>query len=222
MSVDVIAGHDGQVQAHGQGQGVGHLVEVLVLPEELESNPELAPAFAEPSALGHEGFNLALTGDPQRQAFIHAPAEVLQAGLVGALGRASAQLGDQRGELAVGAAVGRQQNQVNAFLEAELRAHDELDAELLCRHVGLDEARVGALVGQRERAVAELCGPLDELLRVGGAAQKAVVADAVQLREVAVVRLVRRSSHAGTSCSRHRRRPSIPPPGGPGRRSNPG
>ena len=48
------------------------------------------------------------------------------------------------------------------------------------RHVGLDDTRQGVLVGNGLGGIAERGGPLHQLVGVGGAAQEAVAAEAVE------------------------------------------
>ena len=48
------------------------------------------------------------------------------------------------------------------------------------RHVGLDDTRQGVLVGNGLGGIAQRGGPLHQLVGVGGAAQEAVAAEAVE------------------------------------------
>ena len=99
--------------------------------------------------------------------------------------------GDQARDRAVRAPVGGEQHQL-AILEAQLGAEDQRQAAFLRRLVRAHRAGERAFVGQRERAVAERVGALDQLLRVRGAAQEAEVGKAVQLG------VIRQRGHAGT------------------------
>jgi hypothetical protein len=65
--------------------------------------------------------------------------------------------------------------------EAHLAADDEVQLLRLRLDVRADDAGERALVGDRERAVAERGGALDQLLRVRRAGQEAEVALAVEL-----------------------------------------
>ncbi len=70
---------------------------------------------------------------------------------------------------------------MQAVLEAELAADDELEAALAGREMGAHGARDRALVGDGQCRITELGGTLDEFLGVRGAAQEAEVGEAVQL-----------------------------------------
>ena len=104
--------------------------------------------------------------------------------VVAALFGAAPGLGDQAREPAVAGAVGGEQHEAGAVGEAQLAADDQARAaglgQGLQRAPGAHHAGEGALVGERDRAVAEGRRLRDELLGVRGAALEAEVAQAVE------------------------------------------
>ena len=257
VGVHVVAGHEGQAEPHGKRERVGGLVQVAAFPEKLQGDPEpAAPVdFAgegietprgygraggrageqglDAPAVGNKGFDgwsRSAPGYPERQAGLEAVAEIFEFGPVFALGGTPPQPGDEPGKLAVGATVGRQQDEFAAsIVEFELGADDELDAVLSRSQVRLGQAGERTLVGDGDGRIAELRGPLDQLFRMRSAAQEAVVAQAVEFREgprrlpgpcalpgASRLRTLSRNSHAGTSSRPAARMPS------PARRSRSG
>ena len=97
-----------------------------------------------------------------------------------ALGTAPPRHADQAGQLTVRGAVRHQRHQAQPFFQQQLAADDQLDARRLRRHMGLHYAGKRALVGDRQRAIAQRGGALHQFMRVGGAAQEAVAAEAVE------------------------------------------
>ena len=89
--------------------------------------------------------------------------------------------GDQRRQPPVAVTVAGQQHQPLAVVQRQLAAHDEVQPALLRRLVGAHHAGQRALVGDRQRAVAEAARRQHQLLRVRGAGEEAEVAEAVQL-----------------------------------------
>ena len=100
---------------------------------------------------------------------------------------------DQGGKHAVGTPVRRQQRELRAVLEPQLGADDQLELVLPGSDVRTHHARERALVGERERRVAERRRAPHQLLGMRGAAQEGKVRQAVQLG------VVRQTGHAGTS-----------------------
>ena len=89
--------------------------------------------------------------------------------------------GDEAAELTVAAAIGGEHDQRHPADETELRADDQPRGLALERRMRAHHARHRALVGDRERGVAERDRALGEFLRLRSAAQEAEAAEAVQL-----------------------------------------
>ena len=124
----------------------------------------------------------------QGEAAGHAARDILQREGIQAFARPPAAGGDQLGEVAVAFAVGGKQYQLRGRRRAagrcsakrEFGADDQLQAALLRRQVGAHCAGHRALVGDRERRIAERMRALDQFIRVRGAAQEAEIAQAVK------------------------------------------
>ena len=133
---------------------------------------------------------------------------------VGALLGAAAGDRDPVREVAVAAARLRQQHQPGVRRaaggqgEADLAADDEVELLRLRLDVRAHHAGERALVGDRQGAVAQRSGPLDQLLGMRGAGQEAEVAAAVELgvgREGSAV-MAREGGLAGAQRGRTGRR----------------
>ena len=183
VSMHVVGRGDGQIEPHGEGEGVGHLVQIVVFAKQLEGDPQLGKQGLQLPALIHQRADIAAAGNPQGKTLRDRPAEIAEMGLVAAFGRAPPQPGDQRRQLAVSAAIRRQQHQPEAFHQPELRPDDEPDVELPGGHVRLHQPGKRALVGKRDGLVAQFRGANHQLLGVRSTAQKAVVTQTVELSE---------------------------------------
>jgi hypothetical protein len=116
--------------------------------------------------------------------------DVAQVQVVRALLRGASELGDELAEVAVAVQVAGKHAQAEGprriiagrlrHGHAELAADEQLEADLLGRHVGAHHAGDRALVGERERAVALLVRTLDEFLGLARPHQEAEGADAAQ------------------------------------------
>ena len=100
--------------------------------------------------------------------------------VVVAFAGAAAAKRDQGGEIAVAVAVLRKHDELRAIGEPEFAADQQLEADLLGCDVGTHDAGERALIGDRQRGVAEFGGAHDQFLRVRGAAQEAEVGNAMQ------------------------------------------
>ena len=140
VGVDIIGRNDGQIETHGDGERVGHFVQIGGLMKKLQRNPEFGQAGLERPALGHQCLDIGQCRRPQGQTFIDAPVEVLDGHTVFALGRAAPEFGDESGQLTVGAAIGAEQDQFEAFLELELRPYNQSDVMVFGCHVGLHQS----------------------------------------------------------------------------------
>ncbi len=98
-----------------------------------------------------------------------------------ALGRASANAGDQSAERLVATPVFHQQHQLDAALGMKLGTDDQRDAMLPCRLPAAHDAGQRSFVGDRQGTVTEPCGALEKLVRGRRAALKAEGGEAVQL-----------------------------------------
>ena len=107
--------------------------------------------------------------------------EVRPPDAVFAFGRSHAAFGDERAHAAVAFAVGREQHELRPVGEPHFGADDEREPAFFRRDVRAHHARDRAFVGDRERAVAERGGALDELLGMRCAAQEGEVREAVEL-----------------------------------------
>jgi hypothetical protein len=140
------------------------------------------PFLAQPAQLqtpGPAGLVI-IFRQPDEQAALQVKDDVPQPGPVLALGAAPPGHADQARQFAVGGAGGRQRHQLDPFCQVELAAHDQPDAVLLCRHMGFHYAGQGALVGDGQGGIAQRRRALHQLGGVGGAAQEAVAAEAVE------------------------------------------
>ncbi len=134
----------------------------------------------QPVPVGHR-IGGARIGLPQHQAAGRAGFQIGARQAVLALGRSLARARDQAGQPRVAGAIGRQQHEAQAAVELEFAADDEMQPAAAGRHVRAHRAGERALVGQRQRAVAEIGRALDQLLRVRGPVQKAEVRRRPQL-----------------------------------------
>jgi hypothetical protein len=135
---------------------------------------------------GHEqGEALGQAGERGRVR--HLALDVARVREVGALFGAAARDRDPVREVAVAAPRLREQHEARMRRaarrqrEADLAADDEMELTRLRLDVRAHHAGERALVGDRQRAVAQLRGPLDQLLGMRGAGQEAEVAAAVEL-----------------------------------------
>ena len=91
---------------------------------------------------------------------------ISQGNAIFALGAAPAGHTDQTRQLAIGLPRGRQRDQTNTFLQPEFAANKQLKPYLLCRYMGLYYPGQRAFIGNSQRAIAQLCGLLHQLVRV--------------------------------------------------------
>src|SRR5262249_17524508 len=134
-------------------------------------------------------------GEAARQIAKIGPAERIAAFLA-----AGPSPGDERRELAVAFAVRRKRHKFRSIPQLYFRADDERHADALRRYVRPRRSRERALVGERERPVAERRSALHQLLGMRGAAQESEIGDAMQLGVGGEGRIhLRRTSRAGTS-----------------------
>jgi len=123
-------------------------------------------------------------GNPQGQAIRHATAipagEVRARQTVAALFRAAATQRYQRRKIAVAGAVLRQQHQLHAAGQLQFGAVDQLQRRAARRQMRAHAAGKAALVGDRQRRVAQPHGPRHEFLGVRSAAQEAEIGKAVE------------------------------------------
>jgi hypothetical protein len=89
---------------------------------------------------------------------------------------------DQLAQIAVAVAVGGQQHQPRAVVQAQLGADDERQAVLPGRPVRAHHAAQAAFVGDGERRVAERGGARHQLLGMGGAAHVGMIGNTGQFR----------------------------------------
>src|SRR6185312_1299527 len=129
----------------------------------------------------------AQAGHPQNEALPQACSfHVLAPERVLSLDGCTAAAGDQPAQLSVAFPVDGERDELHAALEAEFRSDEQLQRPAACRYMGPHHSRDGAFIRDGERRITQLDGALDELLRMGGAAQEREVAEAMQLRIRAV------------------------------------
>ena len=143
--------------------------------------PRAAPRSAPAARLASSRAGSAPGSHSARQPGSPASRSVPREPVLAFRGRAPAPRDEAR-ERAVSAAVCSERDEAQAVREPELAADDERQARLARGGMGPHDAGERALVGQRERGVAERLRTLDEFRRVRRAAQEREVADAVQLR----------------------------------------
>jgi len=125
--------------------------------------------------------------------------------VVGALERRAPQMRDELAQVAVTIEVAGQhdERERGVALHPELAAHQQRQAVFFGSHVGPHHPRQGTFVHQRERAVAQRLGSLDQLFGVARAAQEGEVGDAAQLGVVGELHAKCPCKyHAGVSSSR--------------------
>jgi hypothetical protein len=124
------------------------------------------------------------TGQPQGQAIRHPAAvpagEVGARQAVAALFRPAPTQRHQRGKVAVAGAVAGQQHQLHAAGEGQFGAVDQFQRLPSRGKVGTYAAGETALVGDRQRRIAQLDGPRHQFLGVGSPAQEAEVGNAME------------------------------------------
>ena len=180
VHLHVAAGHQGQAGLPGQpAQGLV-ATHFVVAQQVADPQPYPPPAQAGQLQPVGPGGRVAIRGQPDQQAALEMKDHVPQTGPVLPLGAAPPGHTDQPRQLAVGGPRRRQGHQFYPLFQGEFTADDELEAQLPGRHVGLHRARQGALVGDGQRPVAQRRGLLHQLMGVGGAAQEAVTAQAVE------------------------------------------
>ncbi len=99
------------------------------------------------------------------------------------LGRAGTREAHEFAQVAVAVAIGSQQQQTidrRPVLDAKAGADDQVQPAVLRRQVRAHHARHRALVGQRERAIAQRAGAVDQFLGVRGPLQETVVRQRVE------------------------------------------
>ena len=97
-----------------------------------------------------------------------------------ALGAAPASQRDDPAELGIGRLRARQQDQFRSVIELHFGTDDQGDPGRLGGFQGTHDAGQRTLVGDRERAVSELCRTLEQFVRTRGATLEAEVAQRVQ------------------------------------------
>ena len=102
--------------------------------------------------------------------------DVFQSDLALALPGAALAQGEQAREPAIGGPVGGKGQGLEAVAQHQPRADDKAKAKTLGRDVGADDAGEGVVIGDGDGLVAEIGGPLDQLLGVRGPAQEAEIA----------------------------------------------
>ena len=110
------------------------------------------------------------------------PADLVHGDAALALGVPASAAGDEPAEVGVAGAIGGQQHQLRPARQRQLGPAHQVHAELAGPHVGAHDAVHAIPVGQREAGQAQGVGLLDQLLGMGGAFQKRVVALAPERR----------------------------------------
>ena len=185
-------GHQGQLMGGGQ------------FPRPFQQGP--IPAIAQqgqgqPAPPGKPGAKpvcrrlFPLAGQQQQgQTVFQALLQVRPVQFIAALVCPAASPGDEPAKLPVAPAVARQQHQARAVAQADFRTDEQLQVPLLCFLVSAHHPGKAAFIGEGQGRIAQLRGAGHQFLGMGSAAQKAVVADAMQFR---VSRFLR---HSNTPC----------------------
>ncbi len=226
--VDVVGGGHGQPEAVRQLIAVAVVQGVVAVLEQLAGQPQaLAEVRLEQGGVVFVA--VVAGGQPQAQGVAVDARQVLPVQPVVALLRAPPAAGDQRGNFTVGLTVAGQQHQTQlapVLVQAEVAAHDQPEIqraafvlqgffEVLAGLVGTHHPGQGAVVGDRQGAVALAPGLQHQLLRLAGAGEKGEGGGAMQFREVHV-----RKSPAATSAPGRPRTPSSKARPGGGRRGS--
>ena len=178
-----VAGRHRQPEARRQRQRMRRLVQIVVFQKQFQRDPKVRQQAFDFRSRRQLRRDARWMRNPKRQAVFDAVAEVLQRQRVFALGRPAATQRDEFGELAVGLARRRQQDQMNVLRKAELGADDQLDAKFARRQMRLHHPGEGTFVGDGDGLVAELEGGAHQFLGMRSAAQEGVVGNGVQFRE---------------------------------------
>ena len=100
---------------------------------------------------------------------------------IAAFHRTPARPRDQRRDMAVAFAIGGEQNELGAILDAHFSADDELQPMRLGCDMRTHHARERTFIGDRQCVVAQRSGAHNQFLRVRSATQKGEVGEAMQL-----------------------------------------
>ena len=113
----------------------------------------------------------------------HTRCEMVAGKTVLAFAGISSRARDQFGKIAVPGAILRKHYEAQSIVEPELGTDDQLEFIFVFpgRDMGAHHAGERAFVGNRERLVTALDGGLDQLLRMGCAAQKSEIGQAMKL-----------------------------------------
>jgi len=178
MHVDVAGGNERQPQRRCDCGEIGATRRVVSLEQPLDGDPQrLAKARLEPTrfvCIGHPAWQ------PQRETAGNAVAQIGARQAIATLDGAAPAARDQRRQVAVAFAIGRQQDQPQAVIEAKLAADDQLEAAFFRFDVRPHDAGKRAFIGDRQRRVAFLPGARNQLFRMRGPTQEAEVGNAVQ------------------------------------------
>ena len=118
---------------------------------------------------------------PKRQTIGHAACQIVAGQLITPLFGTPPAKRDDGAEIAIAGTVLRQQNQLHAAGQNQLRTDNQLEPCLLGRHMRPHNAGDRTFVGNGQSAIAQRFSLLDQLLRMRSTAQKAEVRHAVQL-----------------------------------------
>ena len=179
VHVHVAGGGDGQAERFGDEGELFATRRVVGLEQALGGDPQAAAkARHQPARFVRIGL---VCGKPQREAAVDAVAEIGAGQPIAALHRAASAAGDERREAAVAFAIGGQQYQAQSVVETKLAADDERQAALFGFDMRAHDAGERTFIGDRQRLVAQLVRPRDQLLGVRRTAQEGEIGNTVQL-----------------------------------------
>ena len=194
VHVDVARGHRRDVEPPCQRQQTGLAHRVVGPAMQLHCQPQTVfEACPQPRAVGRIG---RIAGQPQcQQAGAVGAVQIGSGQPVTALDGAPSPQGDQPAQRAIAGLVLDQQHQFRAVVEPDLAADDQCQPGLPRRLVGAHDAGQRALVGDRQRRVADRFRALEQLAGPRRPAPEAEIAQAVQLG------IGGQGAHANQPCS---------------------
>ncbi len=202
MHVHIPAGHQRHRAVPADVQQLRQVLPIRALEQQFHGDPQICrqSSCAATAVAATTG---TAPGSHRIRQSCKMPLHILARQMIAALRRRTPAVGDQRAQARIAVAIGRQGDKLQATGKREFRPDDELQgcapSHLLHRHVRPHHARHRTLIGDGQRAVAELLRPLHQLRGSRCAAQEGEVAEAVQLRIGG-----RRRAHPDSPCRNQR------------------
>ena len=162
----------------------GEPCRIIALAQQFDGEPGVAgKALADPPGHRQEVRLVRQVSrrQPQHEAALEDCIDIVEAEVIAALLRRAPPARDQATKAPIAMPVGRERDERETAAQAKPRADDQRQSIRLRRQMRAHDTRDRALVGDRERTVAERVGAIDEFARVRGAPQEGEVREAVQL-----------------------------------------